>query len=91
MWNGKLMITYNALLVGHNLQTSAITYGAVEINSHIGVPANNTKDILEIIKLANSHPQKDAHIEYLDMYGYEYNGERVLWEVGGTEEDIFEG
>ena len=81
------MIGYIALLVGYDLQTSKIVYGGVEMVSD-ELPENNSTTIMEVVKLANNHPDKDAHLEYIDMYGYSYMGKKTIWEVSGTEEEF---
>lgn len=81
------MISYVALLVGYNTETKSIIYGAVEIISE-DLPNNDTRTIMEVVKLSNGHKDLEPHIKYIDMYGYEYDDERFLWEISGTEEEF---
>ena len=79
------MISYIALMVGKD-SDNTVTYGQVEIISTVDkLPENNVKDIRNIVRMANEHP--DTETEFIDVYGYSYLGNKVLWEVQGTEEE----
>tara|TARA_R110000772_G_scaffold5454_8_gene19530 strand:+ start:3960 stop:4250 length:291 start_codon:yes stop_codon:yes gene_type:complete len=86
-----VMFAYVALLVGYDLQTSEVIYGAVEvIVDRAELPENTAKNIRTIVNYANSLENRDDHIEYIDMYGYSYMGAKTFWEVAGTEEEFGE-
>ncbi len=82
------MFAYVALLVGRDVDTDKMIYGAVEIIvEEPRLPENTPKNISTIVNYANNLESRDEQIEYLDMYGYSYMGQKTFWEVSGTEEE----
>ncbi len=82
------MFAYVALLVGRDVDTDQMVYGAVEIIvEEARLPDNTPQNITNIVNYANNLNSRDENIEYIDMYGYSYMGKKTLWEVSGTEEE----
>ena len=48
------------------------------------LPKNTTKDIMYYVSHCNDNPLDDK-ILYVDMYGYIFNDETIIWEVADTE------